>query len=44
MVLMTLTMPSGFMPEDLQRDRKRNPNVMRMEQTGDQVHCYMNQV
>ena len=44
MVLLTLTMPSGFVAEDLRRDRERNPSVMRMEEKDDQVHCYMNQV
>lgn len=44
MMVMTLDMPSGFQPEDLQVAKKQNPSVVRLEQDKQQLHFYMSQV
>ncbi|KAK7114959.1 CD109 antigen-like isoform X3 [Littorina saxatilis] len=43
MMVMTLDMPSGFQPEDLQVAKKQNPSVVRLEQDKQQLHFYMSQ-
>ncbi|XP_070198324.1 CD109 antigen-like [Littorina saxatilis] len=41
MMVMTLDMPSGFQPQNLQEARKQNPNVVRLEQDSEKLHLYM---
>ena len=44
MVMLSLTLPSGYMPKDMRETRSLNPVAVRVEHKADKVMFYMYQV